>query len=64
VSLILDLDHATGVHQVVGGVEDAALDELGGDPGRGQLVVRTAADDLRGQHADCLLVERAAEGVR
>ena len=26
-ALVLDLDHAAGVHQVVGGVEDAALDD-------------------------------------
>src|SRR6478672_7194725 len=42
--LVGDLDDASGVHAVVGGVEDAALGDLLLDAGVGELVVRGAAD--------------------
>src|SRR3954465_4312598 len=44
--LIGDLDDSTGVHHIVGGVEDPALVEQLLHAGMFQLVVRTAADDL------------------
>ena len=61
VPLVLDLDDAAGVHQVVRRVEDAALDQLLGHVRGGELVVRAAADDAGGQHRHGLLVEGAAE---
>src|SRR5215469_2509309 len=56
-----DLDHASGVNDVVRRVQDAALDELVLDRLVGQLVVRAAADDARPQAGRGLVVERSAE---
>ncbi len=59
--LVRDLDHAAGVHHVVGRVEDAPVGEVLLDARVGELVVGRAADHLRGQHADGLVAEGAAE---
>ena len=50
VPLVLDLDDAAGVHQVVGGVEDAALAQLLGDSGWPAGCSRRRRRSAAGQH--------------
>src|SRR3712207_8582897 len=55
VPLVLDLDHPTGVHQVVGRVEDAPAHELTGDALVRELVVGPAdrkSTRLNSSHAN------------
>ena len=63
-ALVGDLDHAAGVDEVVGAVDDAPLGEPVVDAVVDQLVVGAAAHDRRPQHLGDLVVERAAERAR
>ncbi len=62
--LVGDLDHASRVDHVVGGVEDAPVGQQFLDAGVGQLVVGPAADDAGPQGRHGVVVQRAAERAR
>src|SRR5258708_29013092 len=62
--LVSYLDHAAGVHDVVGCVHDAVVFEQLVNPRMGKLVVGSAADDLDPQRGHLAVVDRAAERAR
>src|SRR5690606_32086596 len=61
--LIRDLNEPTGVHAVIGRIEDASVRQQLLRAGVRQLVVRPAADDLGSQPGDGGVVQRATHGA-
>ena len=59
--LEVEVDHTSGVHDEVGGVQDATGREAVGARPVGERVVRRAADGARREGVDDLVVEHAAD---
>ncbi len=62
--LVGDLDHTTGVHHVVRGVQDRPVGQVLLDTRVCQLVVGRAAHHLGGERGNALVVQGAAERAR